>query len=100
MTDVCIVGGGRAGLATAIAMRRHGADVTVVDCAVPPVDKACGEGLMPDSIAALQAIGMELPRSAGYGFRGIKFRNNGSALWAEFPNGTGIGGRRTVLHSL
>jgi flavin-dependent dehydrogenase len=51
-TDVFITGGGPAGLAAAIAARGRGFDVTVADCAIPPIDKACGEGIMPDGLAA------------------------------------------------
>jgi len=45
MNDICIVDRGPAGLATALALRQRGFTVTVVDCAVPPIDNACGEGL-------------------------------------------------------
>ena len=50
--DVFVIGGGPAGLAAAIAARERGLDVVVADCAVPPVDKACGEGIMPVGLAA------------------------------------------------
>ena len=45
--DLVVVGGGPAGLATAIAARRHGLTVTVLERRRPPLDKACGEGLLP-----------------------------------------------------
>ena len=51
-TDVFILGGGPAGLAAAIAARQTGLRVTVADARCPPIDKVCGEGLMPDSLAA------------------------------------------------
>jgi menaquinone-9 beta-reductase len=60
-TDVLVVGGGPAGLAAAIAARRKGFSVAVVDAAVPPIDKACGEGLMPDAVKALSELGVEIP---------------------------------------
>ena len=47
-TDIFVIGGGPAGLATAIAARQRGFDVVVADGAQPPIDKPCGEGLMPD----------------------------------------------------
>lgn len=97
---VCIVGGGPAGLAAAIALRRENCDVTIVDCAVPPIDKACGEGLMPDSIRALRELGIEIPGNVGFAFRGIQFTDGGSSVAADFPNGIARGVRRTVLQEL
>ncbi len=97
---VCVVGGGPAGLAAAIALRRENCDVTVVDCAVPPVDKACGEGLMPDSLAALAELGIEIPAGIGFPFRGVRFADSHSCVVADFPNGIAQGVRRTVLHDL
>jgi flavin-dependent dehydrogenase len=87
-------------LAAAIALRQTLCEVTVVDCAVPPVDKACGEGLMPDSIAALGELGIEIPPGIGFPFRGIRFSNRLSSVGADFPNGLARGVRRTVLHNL
>jgi menaquinone-9 beta-reductase len=100
MQDVCIVGGGPAGLAAALALRKRRFDVTVVDCAIPPIDKACGEGLMPDSLAALKQLGVELEDGAGYPFRGIRFIDGASRVTGDFPNGPGIGVRRSYLHGV
>ena len=44
---VLVAGGGPIGLAAAIQARLHGFDVTLIDAKTPPIDKACGEGLMP-----------------------------------------------------
>ncbi len=52
-TDLFVVGGGPAGLATAIAARNRGWSVIVADARKPPLDKACGEGLLPDGVAAV-----------------------------------------------
>lgn len=95
---VCIVGGGPAGLVAAIALRRADFDVTVVDCAVPPIDKACGEGLMPDSISVLRQIGIEIPTTLGCEFHGVRFKDIRSSVSADFPDGVARGLRRTVLH--
>jgi menaquinone-9 beta-reductase len=96
--DILIVGGGPAGLATAIAARRRGLSVMVADGAIPPIDKACGEGLMPDGVEALHRLGIAIPESEGYPFRGIRFVNEGATAEAEFPRGTAFGMRRTHLH--
>jgi flavin-dependent dehydrogenase len=97
-TDVFIVGGGPAGLAAAIALRGQGFGVTVADPALPPIDKTCGEGLMPDGLAALARLGVTLNPQHSFPFRGIRFVGGGSSVDASFPNGTGAGIRRTHLH--
>jgi flavin-dependent dehydrogenase len=97
-TDVFICGGGPAGLAAAIAARRRGFDVTVADSAVPPIDKACGEGLMPDGLAAAASLGLDLSKIEGHPFRGIRFCGDGASVQAAFPDGQGLGVRRTTLH--
>lgn len=99
-TDVCVVGGGPAGLAAAIALRMEKSTVMLTDCAVPPIDKTCGEGLLPDSIAALNELGISIPSRMGFRFKGVRFTDGESTLVADFPNGIGIGLRRTVLHNL
>jgi flavin-dependent dehydrogenase len=70
----------------------------VADGNRPPIDKACGEGLMPDSIAAASRIGIVLPEGEGFRFRGIRFHGEGHAVASDFPHGYGLGFRRTALH--
>src|SRR5713226_8386677 len=72
-TDVLIIGGGPAGLAAAIAAVQKGFKVTVADGAKPPIDKVCGEGLMPNTLAALRELGVEISPRDGQVFRGIRF---------------------------
>lgn len=97
--DVFVVGGGPAGLAAAIAARRRGLSVTLADGAEPPIDKPCGEGMMPATRAALQELGVELPAGEGCHFRGIQFLADGARVAAAFPQGRGIGIRRPLLHA-
>ncbi len=99
-TDIFVIGGGPAGLATAIAARERGLDVVVADGAQPPIDKPCGEGLMPDGRAALEKLGISIPAEIAHPFRGIRFVSSGLSVNANFPNGVGQGIRRTVLHSI
>jgi menaquinone-9 beta-reductase len=99
-TDVFVIGGGPAGLAAALAARRRGFEVLLADSAVPPVDKACGEGIMPDGLLAARALGLELEAAPGHTFRGIRFCDNGASVQANFPRGEGRGVRRTELHQL
>jgi flavin-dependent dehydrogenase len=96
LTDLLVVGGGPAGLATAIRARLAGLTATVIDRARPPIDKACGEGLMPDAVARLREIGVE-PR--GFSFRGIRYLDGDLVAEGHFPGSGGLGVRRTVLHA-
>jgi len=98
--DVFVAGGGPAGLATAIAARRHGLSVLVADGAVPPIDKPCGEGLMPDGVEALRQLGVSIPDGEAFPFRGIRFLSDGRTAEATFPFGTAYGIRRTNLHRI
>lgn len=105
--DVLIVGGGPAGLAAAIALRQRGADVLLADGQTAPIDKACGEGLMPDARRELERLGVELRAGDGAGtgaetgaeFRGIAFVSEAGRVAAAFPRGAGIGVRRPVLQA-
>jgi len=87
-------------LAAAIAVRQRGLSVTLADAARPPIDKACGEGIMPDGIAALSDLGITLPAQETSAFYGIRFLDAEHSVEARFSNGPGLGMRRTVLHSL
>jgi 2-polyprenyl-6-methoxyphenol hydroxylase-like FAD-dependent oxidoreductase len=98
--DVFVVGGGPAGLATAIAARQNGLTVALADGAVPPIDKPCGEGLMPDGVVALRQLGITIPEDLGYPFRGIRFTSDRIKAEAVFPRGTAHGIRRTHLHRI
>jgi flavin-dependent dehydrogenase len=97
-TDVFIVGGGPAGLATGIALRQRGLSVMVADLARPPIDKACGEGLMPQTVAELKALGVVLGPSQGVPFLGIRFLGEGRVAEGGFPEACGLGIRRTTMH--
>lgn len=99
-TDIFIVGGGPAGLTAAIATRQAGFGVTVADVAQPPIDKPCGEGIMPDGLAALAKLGICLPAEQTFPFRGIRFSDSDSAVSASFVQGHGLGIRRTRLHQI
>ncbi|MCC6390597.1 MAG: FAD-dependent monooxygenase [Bryobacterales bacterium] len=100
-TDLFVVGGGPAGLAAAIAARDKGLRVVVAESAREgPIDKACGEGLMPDSLAALGSLGVDAGSSPGYPFAGIRFLGEGHSVEARFGPHCGLGIRRTALHQL
>lgn len=96
--QVLVIGGGPAGLAVAIASRRKGFSVIVADGAKPPIDKACGEGLLPGTIAALIELGVHIQARDGQIFRHIRFFDGKTSAEARIPGEGGIGVRRTILH--
>jgi len=98
--DVLIAGAGPAGLAAAIALRRRGADVLVADALRPPIDKPCGEGLMPDALRALAQLGIVLDAHHGASFAGVLFASGATRVAAGFTGGSGLGVRRPVLHQV
>jgi menaquinone-9 beta-reductase len=98
--DLLVVGAGPAGLATAIAARQFGLNVMVVDGRRPPIDKACGEGLMPDGVPALLSLGVQPANREAVPLHGIRFVSGGLSAEARFAGAPGLGIRRTVLQGL
>ncbi len=96
-TDVLVVGGGPVGLAAAIEARLAGLGALVVEPRTGPVDKACGEGLMPGALAAVRALGVD-PR--GHPITGISYRDPLRHADHPFTGGPGRGVRRTTLHEV
>ncbi|MCX4406956.1 NAD(P)/FAD-dependent oxidoreductase [Streptomyces sp. NPDC059837] len=95
--DLLIVGGGPAGLITALHAARAGLDTVIAEPRRAPVDKACGEGLMPGAVRSLVALGLEVP---GHPITGIRYIQGARQVQAAFRHGPGIGARRTDLHSI
>lgn len=99
MKDLAIAGGGPTGLAAAIFAARAGLDVVVHEPKDGVIDKACGEGVQPAGVAALDRLGV---RPAGVPFVGIHYADAvDPTLFADgtFRHGAGLGVRRTTLHA-
>ncbi len=92
--DLVVVGGGPVGLGTAIEAAQAGMRVAVVERRPGPVDKACGEGLMPAARTALERLGVA---PDGVEFRGIRYLSGDRTATALFSAGPGLGVRRTTL---
>ena len=98
--DLVIAGGGPAGLACAIAARQAGLTALVLERAGDLPDKACGEGLMPHGLRALEALGVRarLGGDACAPFKGIRYvLDGGRTVEGRFQRGDGLGVRRLAL---
>ena len=96
MIDVLVAGGGPVGLATAICCARAGLSVMVAEPRGAPIDKACGEGVMPAAVRRLATLGVT---PDGHPLRGIRYVDAAHQADARFRHGDGLGVRRTVLHA-
>jgi geranylgeranyl reductase family protein len=82
MYDALVIGAGPAGAAAAWALARAGCRVALVDRERFPRDKTCGDGLIPDSLEALDAMGLR----AAIAREAVRPR----ALHVHAPNGTAV----------
>lgn len=98
MRDLVVAGGGPVGLAAALHAHRAGLSVVVREPRSGPIDKACGEGLMPGAVAELADLGVHPPGRALTGIHYLDSAGRGVGATARFAAGPGRGVRRTVLH--
>ena len=96
MTDLLVVGGGPVGLVAGIEASRRGLHVVLVEPRDTPIDKACGEGLMPGTLSLLRGLGVDPP---GRDMAGIRYLTADGRCSAPhlFARGSGRGVRRTEL---
>lgn len=94
--DVLVAGGGPVGLAAAIEARLAGLSVAVIEPRDGPIDKACGEGLMPGAMPLLERLGVD---PAGMPLAGVSYQDGKRRADHRFETGIGRGVLRTVLHA-
>jgi len=77
--DVLVVGAGPAGSSSAFHLARRGLHTLLVDRAVFPREKVCGDGLTPRAVRAMTAMGVG---PIGNGFtlvRGVRMNGEGGS---------------------
>lgn len=102
MADVAIIGGGPAGLASALSLAMKKIPVLIFEPHALPIDKPCGEGIMPAGVAQLKKLGAfaYIDRRLATFFNGVSFiSDEGYRAHAIFKNSTGLGCRRLALSS-
>ena len=87
-TDVLVVGAGPAGSAAATWAARAGLDTLLVDAAVFPRDKTCGDGLTPRAIGELELLGLGDWLRAHTVSRGLRAHGFGQTLLLPWPGGS------------
>lgn len=86
--DVLVVGAGPAGSAAAAWAARAGRDVLLVDAAVFPRDKTCGDGLTPRATAELEQLGLAEWVRAHTVNRGLRMCGFGREVELPWPGGS------------
>ncbi len=106
--DIIIVGAGVAGTSSAIALAQEGHRILLLDRAVFPRHKPCGEGIMPQGAAVLESLGVlpEILAQGGLKVQGLRVRSyDGMWAGADLPRGKdeishGVVMRRYLLDHL
>ncbi|MFQ5703185.1 MAG: NAD(P)/FAD-dependent oxidoreductase [Gemmatimonadales bacterium] len=95
--DIVIVGASIAGSCCAIALAPEGYRILLLDEALFPRDKPCGEGIMPQGVEILGEFGLlpDILAHGGMKVRGMRYWNRqGVVAQADFPasvSGTSFG---------
>lgn len=79
--DVIIAGGGPAGATTAFYLAKRDVRVLLLDKAVFPREKVCGDGIAPRAVRALYKMGLEERLDGHFNkFHGFRFAGAGKAV--------------------
>ncbi len=86
--DVLVIGAGPAGSAAALTLARAGARVRLIDRAVFPRNKLCGDTLNPGSLSIVDRLGIgDDVRACALPITGMTVTGPGAEVSAEYPDG-------------
>ncbi|WP_448221896.1 geranylgeranyl reductase family protein [Gordonia iterans] len=83
--DVLVVGAGPAGAAAAAHAAAAGRHTVLLDAAVFPRDKTCGDGLTPRAVSALRELGLPSYLDSRPRIRGLDLHGWGAAQQVSWP---------------
>jgi geranylgeranyl reductase family protein len=98
--DVAVIGAGPGGSAAAIRLCERGVDVALVDRAVFPREKVCGDGLTPRAMRVLEDLGVWTslrPHAVGVANLAILDMIEGSQHWGRLPHQVATRPRRGAV---
>lgn len=97
--NIAIIGGGPTGLVTAILLSRIGVPSTVFEQHDWPIDKVCGEGILPPGVLILKKYNLLQQINPDWitPFDGIRYISGSRSAFGTFPNEKGLVIRRTAL---
>jgi flavin-dependent dehydrogenase len=85
--DLAVIGAGPGGCACALAAARLGLSVALFDPREGPEDRPCGEGILPEGVAALESLGLGDLVASGRRFSELRFFLRGrEALEVRLPS--------------
>lgn len=101
--DVIVVGAGPGGSATAYHLAQAGIEVIVLEKAAFPRDKICGDGLTPQAVREILAMGINPHHEEGWMFnKGLAVIGGGNKIYLPWPEqdslpGYGMARQRATL---